>query len=75
MKYYQSTVIVCPFYNQETALKIYCDGISSHCSTQVSFDFKFHKEAHERQFCKELHLYTSCPIYQAINKQYEENEK
>lgn len=74
MKHYQSSVIVCPFYNQETALKIYCDGINTHCSTQVSFVEKLHKESHEKQFCKELHKYNSCPIYQAINKQYEENE-
>ena len=75
MKHYQSSVIVCPFYNQETALKIYCDGINSHSSTQVSFDEKLHKEIHEKQFCKDIHHYPSCPIFGAVSKQFKENEE
>jgi hypothetical protein len=75
MKYYSSTVIVCPFYHQETALRIHCDGINSHSSTQVSFDERLHKDIHERKFCKDIHNHPSCPIYKAIVEQFEEETK
>ena len=74
MKHYVSTEVVCPFYTQEQALRIHCEGITAGSSIQVSFYKEFLKKLHRRNYCCKTSNYEKCPLYEAIAKQYKEDK-
>jgi hypothetical protein len=74
MKHYESKAVVCPFYHQEQATKIHCDGVSKDNTVQISFTNQEAKNKYRKDFCLNIKTYTKCPIYQAIAKQWEDED-
>lgn len=73
MKHYESKAVVCPFYHQEQATKIHCDGVCQGNTVQISFITQEVKNKFRKDFCLNIKAYTKCPIYQAIAKQWEDD--
>ena len=74
MKHYVSSEAVCPFYTQEQPLRIHCEGINAGSSIQVIFVNERFKTIHRKYYCSKHVNYEKCPLYEAINKQYQENK-
>ena len=72
MKHYVSNAIMCPFYKQEQATKIHCDGVCRHNTVQLSFDDEDYKKYFRKIYCMNIKGYYLCPIYLAIYQQYKE---
>ena len=71
MRTYVSKEVVCPFYKQEEATKIRCEGFCKGCSLQISFTRNELLLLHRDRHCKSFEGYPKCPLYSVINKQYE----
>lgn len=74
MKHYESKAVVCPFYHQEQAMKIHCDGFGEDNTVQVSFTSKEAKMRHRKAHCLNIKAYRKCPLYSAIESQFKEDE-
>lgn len=74
MQGYISKEVVCPFYKQEQAAKIRCEGFCKSCSIQVSFSNRERLIQHKDRFCNKIEGYHDCPLYPAIYGQYGEEE-
>ena len=70
MRNYVSKEVVCPFYRQEKGLQLHCEGFDPSCSLQVTFAHRGGMVSHKRRHCNTFD-YPDCPIYPAINAQYE----
>ena len=70
MRNYVSKEVVCPFYRQEKGLQLHCEGFDPSCSLQVTFAHRNGMVSHKRRHCNTFD-YPDCPIYPAINAQYE----
>jgi hypothetical protein len=73
MQNYVSKEVVCPFYKQEQATKLKCEGFSKSCSLQTSFCNRARLLIHKECYCNNIKGYTRCPLYPAIYRQYEED--
>ena len=73
MKHYVSEAVVCPFYIQEQAIKIHCEGFAKDNNIQVSFRNEEKKNVHRKKFCRSIQCYRECPLYKTIEKQYMED--
>ena len=71
MQHYVSKEVVCPFYKQEEATKIFCEGFCKTTSLQTSFTRNEHLITHKERHCNSFKGYPLCPLYSIINKQYE----
>lgn len=71
LKHYVSKEVVCPFYRQEDGLRLYCEGFDPCCSLQVSFSGRDVMRSHKHRHCNSFRGYPECPLYPAINGQYE----
>lgn len=71
MQNYVSKEVVCPFYKQEEATKIRCEGFCKITSLQTSFIRREQLIAHKESYCNKMKGYPLCPLYSIINKQYE----
>lgn len=71
MQHYISKEVVCPFYKQEDAAKIFCEGFCKSCSLQTSFTRRELLQMHKERHCNSFKGYPECPLYSVINKQYE----
>ena len=68
MKYYVSTAARCPFYKQESPQRIYCVGVDSNTSTNLSFAGKTEKEGYRHRYCEKA--YEGCLIFMARKGKY-----
>lgn len=73
MQGYVAKEVVCPFYKQEEATKIRCEGFSRSCSLQTSFSCREKLIGHKKRYCNSMEGYTECPLYPAIYGQYGED--
>lgn len=71
MRGYQSKYVVCPFYHQEKAFQILCEGFCKSCSLQITFTSKESLLLHREIHCESFDGYPKCPLFPVINKQYE----
>ena len=71
MQNYVSKEVVCPFYKQEEATKIRCEGYCKTTSLQTSFAKKELLALHKERHCNSFKGYPKCPLYEVICKQYE----
>jgi hypothetical protein len=71
---YMDKAVVCPFYILEEKQKIRCEGYCEGTSFHIRFDGKEKKKLHKQKYCKDMKGYENCPLYPAINEQYEEDE-
>ena len=71
MQNYVSKEVVCPFYKQEEAMKIRCEGYCKACSLQTSFTSRVLLQIHKERHCNSISGYSKCPLYSVINRQYE----
>ena len=74
MQNYVSKEVVCPFYKQEDATKIRCEGFSKCCSIQTSFSCRERLILHKGRYCNSMEGYPECPLYPAIYGQYGEDD-
>lgn len=72
MQNYVSKEVVCPFYKQEEATKIRCEGFCKTCSIQISFGRRDELINHKERHCNSFKGYPKCPMYPVIAKQYDE---
>lgn len=72
MQHYISKEVVCPFYKQEDATKLFCEGYCKSCSLQTSFTRREQLQLHKERHCNSFKGYPNCPIYPVIAKQYDE---
>ena len=70
MQGYVSKEVVCPFYKQEEGLKLRCEGFCNSCSLQISFTRKELLQLHKERHCNSFKGYPKCPLFPAINRQY-----
>ena len=75
MQNYCDKYVVCPFYSQEAALKLHCEGFDIGNRIHLCFDCKERMKAHKQRFCCDIFNYEKCPLYTVIAKQYEESKK
>lgn len=66
-----SQSVVCPYYKQEDRWRIYCEGFSPYCFLQTTFVNHEELEFHKQIYCNCHDGYPLCPLYPAINDQYE----
>ena len=71
MKKYLSPEVVCPFYHQEDAKKLLCEGFCKDTSLQISFQRREQLILHKEMHCISFEGYPKCPLYSVIYKQYE----
>ena len=62
----------CPFFLGHAPIEIACEGITPDCRIRLLFTKKEARERHEEIFCCDRYHY--CELYQAIYKQYEEDD-
>jgi hypothetical protein len=67
--------VVCPFYSQEEALKLHCEGYCKGTRLHLFFDCKERMKHHKKKHCNDLEGYEKCPLYPVIYKQYENYEE
>lgn len=72
MQNYMSKEVVCPFYKQEEATKLKCEGYCKTTSLQTSFQRREQLITHKERHCNSFKGYPLCPLYSIINRQYEE---
>lgn len=65
-------IIRCPFFRGHNSIEIACEGISPECRLRLLFRRKEEKDRHEAVFCADRFHY--CELYDAIYKQYEEED-
>jgi len=63
--YKEDEYVLCPFYKNESALEIRCEGIVSLINASI-FATKAAKDEHKEEHC--IGLYRTCPIYQELEK-------
>lgn len=63
--YKEDEYVLCPFYKNEGAIEIRCEGIVSLITSSI-FASSAAKDEHKKEFC--IGLYRSCPIYQELEK-------
>jgi hypothetical protein len=73
VKYYSDKYVQCPFYKNEQGVQIHCEGFSENNRLHLWFESKEALTAHKKQYCKNGNSHRKCPLYGAINKQYEES--
>ena len=71
MRKYVSKEVICPFYRVEEGLKLHCEGFCPDCSLQISFTRRDVMRMHKDRYCNSFKGYPECPLYPAINDQYE----
>ena len=72
MRKYNSKEVICPFYHGEEGLKLHCEGFCPSCTLQISFTQRSILRMHKQTHCNSFKGYPQCPLYPAINGQYEE---
>ena len=75
MRGYQSKYVVCPFYHQESGLRIQCEGFCKSCSLQITFENKEDMLCHRKNFCESFERHSKCPLFPVISRQYEKVKK
>lgn len=75
MQHYVSKSVVCPFYSQESQLRIHCEGIGFDNRLQLCFNSLSDKRNFKWRYCECLERYTKCPLYKAIYTKYDEEDK
>lgn len=73
MQNYVSKEVVCPFYKQEEATKLRCEGFCKTTSLQTSFECRAQLIAHKDRHCNSFKGYPKCPLYSVIMRQYDED--
>ena len=64
-------MVKCPFYKQERATQITCEGFSEGNGLQLFFRSKALLKEHQSRYCKSIKDHVRCPLYAVINEQYE----
>lgn len=73
MQKYVSKYVVCPFYHKEDGVKILCEGFcEATTSLQSTFRCREDLRLHKKKYCEAMNGFKKCPLYPAINRQYEE---
>jgi hypothetical protein len=62
MKHQTDPNVKCPFYRQETAVKICCEGMTKQSSTHVVFTSLEGKKEHKNKYCKTFE-FVKCPFF------------
>ena len=71
MQHYTAKEVICPFYKKEEQLRLYCEGFCPTCHLQITFTGLRHMYTHKAKHCNSFKGYPQCPLYPAINGQYE----
>ena len=67
---YKDVEVKCPFYKEQTARTISCEGITDDSIIKQYFSFPRSKELHVNVFCERK--FENCEIYRMLVKKYEE---
>lgn len=67
--YIEDENVLCPFYMRESVLNVKCEGLCGQ-HTINAFASKKQKIEYKYDFCQSC--YQGCPLYIALEKQYEE---
>ena len=65
--------VLCPFYNEESAQIIFCEGIEPDTTTHIAFSSKAHIKNYKHRYC-ENQRYKRCWIARMLTLKYEEEE-
>lgn len=74
MKYYCDDYVVCPFHTGQFKQRLQCEGISKDCRIHLYFKDNVCMQAHKDKYCRNIHNYENCPLFIAIEIQYEEDD-
>lgn len=74
MRYYCSKQVQCPYYHQEVAQKLMCEGPVDKTTTQLSFTFKVEKTEYKKQHCTNSSGWKTCRIAKMLDDKWAENE-
>lgn len=65
--------VLCPFYTEESAQVIFCEGIEPDTTIHIAFPTKTHIKDYKHRFC-ESQRYKKCRIARMLLLKYEEEE-
>ncbi len=66
---YEDANVGCPYYNEETARTIICEGLMERSTVQQSFVTRGDKMKLKMQFC--CTAWKTCPITKVLNQKYD----
>ena len=66
---YEDANVGCPYYNEESARRIICEGLSDHSTTQQIFPARDEKVRFKQTHC--CANWKSCPLTKALNEKYD----
>lgn len=70
MAYYDSEIVVCPYYKRNDSNRICCEGLSE--KTRLNFTFEDTKKRRQYMdnYCKNLRNYNNCVICYALDRKH-----
>jgi len=70
MKQYCSPIALCPYYRDESAGAVGCQGVSDQSYLRLSFDNRSAAFGYKRSRCKKS--YRLCPVYRMLAQLYDD---
>ena len=65
---YEDANVGCPYYNEESARRIICEGLGERGTVQQHFEARGDKMNFKSRFC--CAAWKTCPITKALNQKY-----
>ena len=65
---YEDANVGCPYYNEESDLRIICEGLCDRSTTQQVFAARWDKANFKNRYC--CTAWKSCPLAKALNQKY-----
>jgi hypothetical protein len=69
VKRYVSKYVMCPFYHNEDALIIYCEGVTDGTVIHLAFNDKDQKKDYKKEYCC-TPRYEKCLLCKMLNSKY-----
>ena len=66
---------VCPFFLNAVNYSVHCEGFKDGNSLRICFNNKEEMDKHSTVYCKNIHTYTHCPIYELILIKYKGEDR
>ena len=66
---YADVAVRCPFFQKQTDMLVYCEGIEGVHSVTLNFSRKMQKQVYSSSFC--CNHYEQCQVYKEVMKKYE----
>jgi hypothetical protein len=72
MQRYESKYVVCPFYHNEEALVLYCEGVIKDSTLLNAFRRSADKREYKGCYCTSMEGHKKCPYAEILYKKYED---